>query len=822
MNTAASSPVLGSSRDGRPAAGAGRRGNGGTAARRAVVRWAWRLFRREWRQQLLILVLLTVAVGATTAGLAAATNSQPAARTTLTLPGSDPDLPGDLAALQQRYGPLPVTDHVKVDVPGSVAAVDLRAPDPAGRPLSFRVVDGRSPAAAGEVATTRTVAAVLDIRVGGTWSGAGRPMSVVGLVENSADLNDQFVLAAPGQVAVPDSVTVALPTSFDRFDRVRLPSRTPVQIAAISSTAKAAAAAAVLALSTFGLLFVGLLSVAGFTVMAQRRLRSLGMLGSLGATDRHVRLVLLAHGVIVGASAALTGGAVGVAGWLVLAPRLESATGHRIDRFDLPWWAVGLSLALAIATSVGAAWWPARAASRTSVMAALSSRPPRPRPAHRFAALGAVLLASGVVLLDLAHERRPLLVVAGIVTTVIGVLLLAPLAIRTLAAAGPRAPVAVRLAMRDLARYQARSAAALGAITLAVGIAATIVVSAAYQASVDAQTAGNLAANQLVAYASDPSGPVPELAPAAVVAARTGVDAMAAALGTHSVLELDRPIDPNGFDLNGPRGQGKEPVAMVDERPLHGGVNIELIAAVYVATPAVLQRYGITPSQVDADVDVLTSRSDLGGKKLGIGPRDTFVPKLQRVDLPPYTSAPNTLMTTSAVDRLGLRAVPSAWLIEAGHPLRAAQVGAARKTAAAAGLTIETRPSGSSLSRLAHQVTAAGIVLALGVLALTVGLIRSETAHELRTLTAAGASATTRRTLTAATSGALALLGAVLGVAGAYLALVAWHRSHLHPLVHVPVANVAVMLVGLPAAAAVGGWLLAGREPAAIARRPLD
>jgi hypothetical protein len=33
-------------------------GHGGTPARRAVVRWAWRLPRREWRQQLLVLALL--------------------------------------------------------------------------------------------------------------------------------------------------------------------------------------------------------------------------------------------------------------------------------------------------------------------------------------------------------------------------------------------------------------------------------------------------------------------------------------------------------------------------------------------------------------------------------------------------------------------------------------------------------------------------------------------------------------------------------------------------------------------------------------------
>ena len=58
-------------------------------------------------------------------------------------------------------------------------------------------------------------------------------------------------------------------------------------------------------------------------------------------------------------------------------------------------------------------------------------------------------------------------------------LLLAPLGIRALAASAGRAPVAVRLALRDLARYQARSGAALAAASLAVGIAATIAISAA-------------------------------------------------------------------------------------------------------------------------------------------------------------------------------------------------------------------------------------------------------------------------------------------------------------------------------------------------------
>ena len=38
--------------------------DGGVPARRAVIRWAWRLFRREWRQQLLVLTLLMIAVAA--------------------------------------------------------------------------------------------------------------------------------------------------------------------------------------------------------------------------------------------------------------------------------------------------------------------------------------------------------------------------------------------------------------------------------------------------------------------------------------------------------------------------------------------------------------------------------------------------------------------------------------------------------------------------------------------------------------------------------------------------------------------------------------
>jgi putative ABC transport system permease protein len=118
--------------------------------------------------------------------------------------------------------------------------------------------------------------------------------------------------------------------------------------------------------------------------------------------------------------------------------------------------------------------------------------------------------------------------------------------------------------------------------------------------------------------------------------------------------------------------------------------------------------------------------------------------------------------------------------------------------------------------------TGAGALLALAILALTVGLIRSESAGDLRTLTATGATARIRRTLTATTAGALALLGALLGVGGTYIVLSATYHDDLGYLSHVPVLWLILAVVGVPMVAAGAGWLVAGREPPTIARPVIE
>ena len=204
----------------------GERGGGGPA-RRAIVRWSARLFRREWRQQALLLALVAVSVTATTGGLALATNAPPNPSTTVSLPGNDPRLDDDLAAITAALGAGQVIHHQRVAIPGSVATIDLRAQDTGPAHPTIRLLAGRLPSNTSEVAITHRVAATLGLRVGNTWASGERSFRVVGLVENPQDLHDAFALTTPGGADPPTSVGVVVHGAPDRLPHVRLPSGSP-------------------------------------------------------------------------------------------------------------------------------------------------------------------------------------------------------------------------------------------------------------------------------------------------------------------------------------------------------------------------------------------------------------------------------------------------------------------------------------------------------------------------------------------------------------------------------------------------------------------
>jgi putative ABC transport system permease protein len=291
-----------------------------------------------------------------------------------------------------------------------------------------------------------------------------------------------------------------------------------------------------------------------------------------------------------------------------------------------------------------------------------------------------------------------------------------------------------------------------------------------------------------------------------------------------AVIALDMPVNP--ADKPQPATQGSQagqPVASLGA-PLSPGAGgrggTYSTIPLYVGTAPVLRYLGITPATINPGADFLTVRPG----QLVVTTASTFasVTHLQRIPAAGYTSEPTSLMTIGGLRRQHWTQIQSGWVVQSSRPITAAQLAAARDAAAKAGLTVEARTSQASLTTISDAATAAGVLLALGVLAMAVALIRTEAARDLRTLTAAGGTSTTRRTLTAATAGALALLGTLLGSAGAYLALAAGHRSDLGTLSHVPVLYLAITILGVPVAAALTGWILAGRQPPSISRQALD
>jgi len=345
----------------------------------------------------------------------------------------------------------------------------------------------------------------------------------------------------------------------------------------------------------------------------------------------------------------------------------------------------------------------------------------------------------------------------------------------------------------------------------------------------------NLASNQLVVYTSGRSLPTQPSGSQLRSQAKTADD-IGTSLGAQHLIALESTT------------AGLQ----------NGAGTHEFSGSIYVATPQLLRAFGIRPSEVTPNADFLTALAGFAGasgiemtwckasgtpaKAIGRPGGGTVTENPCRVSavlrnpvikeigaLPPATSAPNMVITEHAVRTFGLAATmaTTGWLIETPEPLTTAQIHNAQTSAAGAGMSIETKNDQPTSYEVINWATAFGIAIAMCILAMSVGLIRSETAGDLRTLAATGASSYTRRTLTAATAGALGLLGAVLGTFAGYVGVIGWLRGDsvnggISALGNVPVANLLVILLGLPLVAAAAGWLLAGRQPPMLARQPIE
>ena len=830
-------------------------------ARRTLSRWAVRLAVREWKQRILIVLLVAVASAATLFGIAvaSATPGTPnagtygTAQTLVELPGSTPGLSGVIAKIEKAYGQASVVYDEPITT-GQAGGADLRAQDPSApyTRVLLALDSGHYPSGPDQVAVTSGLAQLYGLRVGSTWrvpagsgTAAGRVFAVTGIVENPTNLLDEFALVAPGQLTSPNQVRIFLGESLDSAAASAagdvLP-KSAVVSTPMPDDSVLTPATIVLIISVLGLVFIGLVATASFTVMAQRRQRALGLLSSLGATEADVRFVLIADGLIGGVAGALLGAAAALGGWLWYYPHLETATAHRTDPFNLPWAAVIIGLLLAVATSVIAAIWPGRSVSKVPVVAALSGRIDPPQLVNRSLRPGLIFAVAGLFVLYFSggangNQGGGYLTIAGMLCCEIAAALLAPFIVDKLSRLAWRAPLASRLALRDLARYRSRSGAALAAVSFAVFIAtiAIVIASIRYDDALD-YIGPNMASNQLILY--DPGNESSQYQPgqftpaAQLAATQRQADAIAAQLHAPAPLELDLAVSVNVAQPGQPAQNVYGTILSLHDDEQGGPL--------WVATPALLKAFGISPSELNPAADVLTARAMLpssgnlilvSGSYLARPPNTPCPaglciqnPVVQEVSkLPAGTSVPNTVITEGAVKALHETMVPAGWLIQAPTALTAVQVNAARQAAVGLGTAIETKSGQLDLGEISNGATIGGLLLALGVLAMTVGLIRSETVGDLRTLTAAGAGARTRRALTGVTATVIAFLGAALGVVGGALAVLAWaHADLTTTFANVPWSDIGLLVIGMPLIGGVAGWLLGGRQPSAVSRQPLE
>ena len=320
---------------------------------------------------------------------------------------------------------------------------------------------------------------------------------MTGIVQNPSNLADKFALVAPGQVPHPSQVTLLLGSaavqraiSNGTGTLPGLPAAATV-LSPNEQSGGLSPAVAVLVVEVLGLVFIGLLSVAGFSVMAQRRLRALGMLSAIGATERNLRLVMIANGLAVGVAGALAGTALGLAAWFAYVPALQQATGHVVDAGKPA--LVGVRHRGRVRHRDVGARRPAarpRRSPRCRCWPRSPAAPRRRRKAHRSALPGVIAFAVGLACLAFTggcqpggarqraraapagrpgrHDRRDHPA--------------RPAGHRRAGRRGrPRLPVAIRIALRDLVRYRARSGAALAATTFAVFLAMAICIVASIQ-----------------------------------------------------------------------------------------------------------------------------------------------------------------------------------------------------------------------------------------------------------------------------------------------------------------------------------------------------
>jgi putative ABC transport system permease protein len=266
-------------------------------------------------------------------------------------------------------------------------------------------------------------------------------------------------------------------------------------------------------------LFVGSFQIFNtFSIVINQRIRELGLLRAVGASQRQVMRSVLGESLAVGLFASLAGLGAGL-GLAVLLRLALGALGLDIPAEGLvvTLRTVLVSLLVGCAVTMLAAFVPARRAARVPPVAAMRDVATEPRMTSArvivagsgFVAFGLLLLASGLW----AHVGNRLVEVGiGAACTFIGIATLGPLFVRAVIRVLGR-PLKARgatgmLARENAARNPRRSATAAGALMVGVAVVTVMsIISSSLKATVNSVVDSAMKADFVITAGGSPGGP---------------------------------------------------------------------------------------------------------------------------------------------------------------------------------------------------------------------------------------------------------------------------------------------------------------------------
>ncbi|MDT0267037.1 FtsX-like permease family protein [Streptomyces sp. DSM 44915] len=777
-----------------------------------------------------------------------------------------PVLPSGSTVVYQR------SDYLRASTAHGVADIELVETE-ADAPITEgmrTLLDGRYPEAAGETAVTSAFLDESGLAVGdeltvNDWGepvDEGTPLTIVGEYEIPLALDSNQLVVLPDSVLLESSyqyaqLLVSAPDGTDiDWAAVRAANEhgfvvlsravlaDPPAASELAPEARdlewgggvdeAVVAVAVVAVSLI-VLEICLLAGPAFAVSARRSRRQLGLVGANGGDRRHLRAIMLASGVVLGAVAAVVGLVGGVLLVLLTKPWLEGQLGQRFGAWEVRPLELAAIAALAVLIGLLAAVIPAFNAARSSVLASLTGRRGVRRGSRVLPLVGAsaLVLGTSLALLGGLLMANTVAVAAGAVIAELGLVALTPALVGAFGRLARWLPLTARMALRDAARNRGRTAPAVAAVLAAVaGAVAVATVLVSDNAQQRAGYEARLPANTAVLTAYDVSvGDQVEQARSTVTRELQGAERFDLA------VPLPAPGECREFEIPDAGGETESFCGQVVPFPATGldcpaytaegaGLTVEerreALAGppctgfywmdnwtndVLVVEPATLAAMGVTdpaarealadgealvahPDYLDADglltLGLFTSPiAEFNDAEIPLSPpaRELTVPgRVLTSDLP----MPAVLLSPEAAEGLGLALADSGSLYRMDEPPSGAvqQAVDAEMERLGGTLSFYAEEGFEERNSLALLILAAvALVVTIGAAGIATGLAQADAEADLATLSAVGATPRMRRTLAGLQCGLIAFMGVLLGaVSGLVPALglrLTEHRSSL-------------------------------------------